>query len=161
MPYFYTEFCCPFQEPAVRFWHMVNREPYGWDCTMKRRIFTGMATALVTPMDGSGGIDYPALYGLLEFQIEHGADALVVLGTTGEASTLTDKEKNELAAFVIRRVDKRIPVILGTGSNDTRKAAALSREAELAGADGILLVTPYYNKTSQDCLLYTSPSPRD
>ena len=120
---------------------------------MKRRIFTGMATALVTPMDGSGGIDYPALYGLLEFQIEHGADALVVMGTTGEASTLTDKEKNELAAFVIRRVDKRIPVILGTGSNDTRKAAALSREAELAGADGILLVTPYYNKTSQEGLI--------
>ena len=153
MLYFYTEFCCPFQEPAVRFWHMVNREPYGWDCTMKRRIFTGMATALVTPMDGSGGIDYPALYGLLEFQIEHEADALVVMGTTGEASTLTDKEKNELAAFVIRRVDKRIPVILGTGSNDTRKAAALSREAELAGADGILLVTPYYNKTSQEGLI--------
>lgn len=119
---------------------------------MKRRVFTGMATALVTPMDDGGGIDYPALEKLLEFQIEQGADALVVMGTTGEASTLADKERKELAEFVIRRVDKRLPVILGTGSNDTQKSVRLSREAEQAGADGLLLVTPYYNKTSQEGL---------
>lgn len=119
---------------------------------MKRRVFTGMATALVTPMDDGGGIDYLALERLLEFQIEQGADALVVMGTTGEASTLADKERKELAEFVIRRVDKRLPVILGTGSNDTQKSVRLSREAEQAGADGLLLVTPYYNKTSQEGL---------
>lgn len=120
---------------------------------MKHRLFTGMATALATPMDGSGSIDYPALKGLLEFQIEQGADALVIMGTTGEASTLTDKEKGELAEFVLCRVDKRLPVIVGAGSNDTRHSAMLSREAQLIGADGLLLVTPYYNKTSQEGLI--------
>lgn len=119
---------------------------------MKRSVFTGMATALVTPMNGEGKIDYPALEGLLEFQIGQGADALVVMGTTGEASTLSHQEKTELAEFVIRRVNRRLPVILGTGSNDTQKAVRLSREAEQAGADGLLLVTPYYNKTSQEGL---------
>lgn len=119
---------------------------------MKRSVFTGMATALVTPMNGEGKIDYPALEGLLEFQIGQGADALVVMGTTGEASTLSHQEKTELTEFVIRRVNRRLPVILGTGSNDTQKAVRLSREAEQAGADGLLLVTPYYNKTSQEGL---------
>lgn len=143
----------PSEAPDVPFLH-INKERIFLDGhLMKRQIFAGMATALVTPMDGSGGIDYPALEGLLEFQIEHGADALVILGTTGEASTLTDREKAELAEFAVRRVDKRLPVIMGTGSNDTRHSAMLSREAERIGADGLLLVTPYYNKTSQEGLI--------
>ena len=120
---------------------------------MKKRLFTGAATAMVTPMRAGGEIDYPAMERLLEMQTEQGADALVIMGTTGEASTLTDREKRELAEFAVRRVDKRLPVIIGTGSNDTRHAAMLSREAELLGADGLLLVTPYYNKTSQEGLI--------
>lgn len=120
---------------------------------MEHKLFTGMATALVTPMDDCGNIDYPTLGRLVEFQIEQGADALVVMGTTGEASTLEDWEKRELAEFVIHRVDKRVPIILGTGSNNTRHSVRLSREAEEMGADGLLLVTPYYNKTSQEGLI--------
>ena len=120
---------------------------------MEQSVFKGMATALVTPMNKGGSIDYPALGRLLEFQIEQGADALVVMGTTGEASTLEEREKWELAEFAIHRVDKRVPVIIGTGSNDTRRSAMLSREAQHLGADGLLLVTPYYNKTSQEGLI--------
>lgn len=120
---------------------------------MEQSVFKGMATALVTPMNKGGSIDYPALGRLLEFQIEQGANALVVMGTTGEASTLEEREKWELAEFAIHRVDKRVPVIIGTGSNDTRRSAMLSREAQHLGADGLLLVTPYYNKTSQEGLI--------
>lgn len=120
---------------------------------MKHRIFSGAATALATPMREDGKIDYQAMEKLLEFQIDGGIDALVVMGTTGEASTLDKEERKELTRYTLKTVDKKVPVIIGTGSNDTRHAIMLSREAEELGADGLLLVTPYYNKTSQEGLI--------
>lgn len=115
---------------------------------MKTPLFTGSGVAIVTPFSPSG-IDYSAFSQLLEWQIDSGTDAIIVCGTTGEAATITHEERTKLTAFCIERVDGRIPVIVGTGSNCTQTAVALSKEAEKLGADGLLVVTPYYNKATQ------------
>lgn len=119
---------------------------------MKRPIFTGSAVAIVTPFK-DGGVDLDALGALLDFQLENGTDAVVVCGTTGETSTMTYEERAETIGFCVRHVGGRVPVIAGTGSNSTENAVTLSREAERRGADGLLVVTPYYNKASQAGLL--------
>lgn len=118
----------------------------------KKQIFRGAATAMITPMDEEGRIRFPVFKKLLEMQIEQQADAVVVAGTTGEASTLTDEEHLELVEFAVKAADGRIPVIAGAGSNNTAHAVYMSKECEKLGADGLLLVTPYYNKTSQQGL---------
>ncbi|MBQ4096990.1 MAG: 4-hydroxy-tetrahydrodipicolinate synthase [Clostridia bacterium] len=118
-----------------------------------KRIFTGAATALVTPMNPNGGIDYTSFEGLIEKQIDGGIDALLVLGTTGEASTLSDYEKQSLIEFAIDKVGGRVPVIVGTGTNDTSRTAELSKYAADAGADALLVVTPYYNKATESGLV--------
>ena len=115
---------------------------------MKKTVFTGVGTALCTPFT-NGKIDVEQYDRLLDFQIGGKADALIVCGTTGEGSTLTDEEHRGLIAHSVEYVKRRIPVIAGTGSNDTAYAADLSKFAEKAGADALLLVTPYYNKASQ------------
>lgn len=120
---------------------------------MKNTIFKGSGTAMVTPMDGDGNIDFNALGKMLEFQLANRADAVIVSGTTGESAVLEDWEIIALAEYVIRYVDHRIPVIVGTGSNNTAHSIFLSKEAEALGADGLLQVTPYYNKTSQRGLI--------
>ena len=116
---------------------------------MKNTIFTGAGVAIVTPMHDDGSVNYAALGELIEMQIAGGTDAIIICGTTGESSTLTDDEHRECIRYTIEKVNKRIPVIAGTGSNDTAYAIELSKDAEAMGADGLLVVTPYYNKTSQ------------
>ena len=120
---------------------------------MKKRIFTGTATAIVTPFAQDRSVDYPALERLLEFQIKNGINAIVVCGTTGEASTLSDDEHRKVIEFAIEKVKGRVPVIAGVGSNDTAYAVELSKFAESAGADALLHVNPYYNKTSHGGLI--------
>lgn len=115
---------------------------------MKKPLFTGSAVAVVTPFTDNG-VDYQALAELLEFQVKNGTDAIVVCGTTGEASTMPDEEHINVIKFAVNAVNKHVPVIAGAGSNDTRHAVELSKAAEAAGADGILSVTPYYNKATQ------------
>ncbi|MBE6692968.1 MAG: 4-hydroxy-tetrahydrodipicolinate synthase [Ruminococcaceae bacterium] len=115
---------------------------------MQKPIFTGAGTALITPFK-DGEVDYKALEGLIEFQIAGGIDALIICGTTGEPATLDDNEHKRVVEFALEKVNGRVPVIAGTGSNNTQYAVDLSRFAEKAGADGLLLVTPYYNKCSQ------------
>lgn len=116
---------------------------------MKNTVFTGSGVAIVTPMNADGSICYEAYGNLIEEQIENHTDAIVVAGTTGEASTMTDEEHIEIIRYTVEKVNKRIPVIAGTGSNDTYYAIQLSKQAEEAGADALLQVTPYYNKSSQ------------
>ena len=113
----------------------------------KTCIFEGAATALITPFSG-GKVDFDAFERLIEFQIENGIDALVVTGTTGEAPTLTDTEHRACISFAVRQVAGRVPVIAGTGSNDTAHAIETSKHACRAGCDGLLLVTPYYNRAT-------------
>ena len=115
---------------------------------MKKTVFTGAATAIITPFKGNE-IDYEAFGRLLDWQIAEGIDAIVVCGTTGEASTLTDEEHREAIRFAVERVAGRVPVIAGTGSNDTAYAIDLTKFACDVGADAVLLVTPYYNKATQ------------
>ncbi|MCL2071572.1 MAG: 4-hydroxy-tetrahydrodipicolinate synthase [Oscillospiraceae bacterium] len=115
----------------------------------KKTIFTGSAPAIVTPMNPDNSINYEALSQLAEEQIAKGTSALVVCGTTGEASTLTDAEQIDFIKYAVERTAGRIPVIAGTGSNDTSHMIELSKAAEKVGADALLLMTPYYNKTSQ------------
>ena len=140
---------------------------------MKHTIFTGAATALVTPFTEEG-IDWDAFGRLIDFQLEQGIDALVVAGTTGEGSTVTDREHEDMTAFCVKRVAGKVPVIAGTGSNNTAHAIERTKTACKAGADAVLLVTPYYNKTTQrglvasfaavadassvPCILYNVPS---
>ena len=119
---------------------------------MKPVIFKGSAAALVTPMNEDYSINYDEMRRLIEFHLESGTDALVVAGTTGESATLTDEEHLALIEFCVEKVRGRIPVIAGAGSNNTAHAAYLSKEAQRRGADALLLVTPYYNKTSQEGL---------
>ena len=119
---------------------------------MKDFIFTGSAAALVTPIR-NGAVHFPALSRLVERQIAAGTDALVVCGTTGEAATLTEKERMEVISHCVEQVHGRIPVIAGTGSNSTQSAREFSRTAERLGADALLVVTPYYNKATQTGLL--------
>lgn len=116
---------------------------------MKNTIFTGAAVAIITPMNADGSINYDELGRIIDDQIENSTDAIVICGTTGEASTMTDEEHLECIRYAVEKTAKRVPVIAGTGSNDTKYAVELSKEAEEVGADGLLLVTPYYNKTTQ------------
>ena len=118
---------------------------------MKTLIFTGSAVAIITPFDETG-INFPLLRKLCEFHIANHTDAIVVAGTTGEASTMPDAEHISAIRFVVDVVNKRIPVIAGTGSNDTVHAVELAKKAQETGADALLCVTPYYNKTSQNGL---------
>ena len=140
---------------------------------MKNTVFRGAATAIVTPLT-KDGIDYEQFARLIEWQIAEGIDAIVAVGTTGEGSTLTDKEHKEAIKFCVEQVAGRVPVIAGTGSNDTQYAIDLTRYACEVGADAMLLVTPYYNKATQKgmieafkavadistkpCILYNVPS---
>lgn len=140
---------------------------------MKNTVFEGAATAIVTPLN-ENGIDYEAFGRLIDWQIENGIDAIVTVGTTGEGSTLTDKEHKDAIRFTVERAGGRVPVIAGTGSNDTAYAIELTKFACEVGADAMLLVTPYYNKATQEgmylsfkavadisdkpCILYNVPS---
>ena len=120
---------------------------------MAEHIFTGSGVALITPISSDGTVNYKVLEELLEFHIANGTDAIIACGTTGEAATLTEEEHCEVLTFVAEKVNGRIPVIAGTGSNDTKTAVMLSRQAESVGYDAVLTVTPYYNKTSQAGLI--------
>lgn len=120
---------------------------------MKSTIFTGAAIAIITPMNADGSINYDELGRLIDDQINNSTDAIVICGTTGEASTMTDEEHIECIRFAVEKAAGRVPVIAGTGSNDTNYAVELSKEAEKVGADALLLVTPYYNKTTQKGLI--------
>ena len=115
-------------------------------------IFKGAGVAIVTPFHEDGSINYDKLDELLDYHCSNGTDSIVICGTTGESSTLTEEEHLDCIKFTINQVKHRIPVIAGTGSNCTRTAVALSKEASEAGADGLLLVTPYYNKATQNGL---------
>ncbi len=137
-------------------------------------VFTGAGVAIVTPFNANGEVDYEKFAELVEFQIAGGTDAIIVCGTTGESSTLTHEEHLDVIRYCIKQVNGRIPVVAGTGSNCTETAIYLSIEAEKAGADALLLVTPYYNKATQKglykhykavadsvkipCILYNVPS---
>ncbi len=114
-----------------------------------KTIFTGCATAIATPMNADGSINYEEFGRLIDYQIDEGIDGLVICGTTGESATMTDEEHREVIRYGIERVNHRVPVIAGAGSNDTAYAVELSKEAEKMGADALLQVTPYYNKASQ------------
>ena len=120
---------------------------------MKNTLFTGAGIAIITPFNENGSINYERLGEMIDYQIENGTDAIIICGTTGEASTMSDEEHLECIRFAVKKVAKRVPVIAGTGSNDTAYAIKLSKEAEEIGADGLLLVTPYYNKTTQRGLI--------
>jgi 4-hydroxy-tetrahydrodipicolinate synthase len=115
---------------------------------MKKCVFTGSGVAIVTPFT-QDGIDFDKLGELIDFQIREKTDAIVICGTTGEASTMPDEEHISVIAYAVKKVDGRVPVIAGTGSNDTRHAIHLTKRAQEVGADAILSVTPYYNKTTQ------------
>ena len=119
---------------------------------MKNRIFTGMASAIVTPMTADG-IDYDALGRFLEFQIENGINAIVVMGTTGENATIEPADQAKVIEYTVKKVAHRVPVIAGTGTNNTEHVLANTRAACAAGADAILVVTPYYNKATQKGLI--------
>ncbi len=137
-------------------------------------IFTGAAVAIVTPFNDDCSINYEKLDNLIEYQIKNSTDAIVICGTTGEASTLSHEEHIDVIKHCVQTVNHRVPVIAGTGSNSTETAIYLSQEAERAGADAVLLVTPYYNKATQNglyvhfkdtadsislpCILYNVPS---
>ena len=118
---------------------------------MKKTIFKGMATAIVTPMTADG-IDYEALGRFIEFQIEKGINAIVVMGTTGENATIEYEDQKKVIRFTVEKVAKRVPVIAGTGTNNTEHVLHNTRNACEAGADAILVVTPYYNKATQNGL---------
>jgi len=137
-------------------------------------VFKGAAVAIVTPFFEDGTVNYEEFGNLIEFQIANGTDAIVVCGTTGEASTLSHEEHLDVIKYCVEKVNKRVPVIAGTGSNSTETAIYLSTEAEKSGADALLLVSPYYNKATQGglyqhfkqtadsvkipCILYNVPS---
>lgn len=119
---------------------------------MKNTVFKGMATAMVTPMTATG-VDYEALGRFIDFQLESGINALVAVGTTGESATLEPSERKEVIRFTIDRVNGRVPVIAGTGTNNTAHAVDFSVSAAQNGADALLVVTPYYNKATQSGLI--------
>ena len=120
---------------------------------MKNTIFTGMATAIVTPMTCDGSIDYEALGRFIEFQIDSGINALVVMGTTGENATIEPEDQKKVIAYAVEKVAKRVPVIAGTGTNNTEHVLHNTKNACEVGADAILVVTPYYNKATQNGLI--------
>ncbi|MFW2502234.1 4-hydroxy-tetrahydrodipicolinate synthase [Clostridium diolis] len=115
-------------------------------------IFQGSAVAIVTPFN-ENGINFESLKNLLEWHVKEGTDAIVICGTTGEATTMTEKEKKDAIKFTVDVINKRIPVIAGTGSNNTAAAISMSKYAESVGVDGLLVITPYYNKTTQNGLI--------
>lgn len=119
---------------------------------MKQPVFTGSGVAIITPFSNDG-IDYPALARLLDFQLENGTDAIIVCGTTGEAAAMSYEERVRAIEAVVRHVDGRVPVIAGTGSNNTENAITLSRDASSAGVDALLVVTPFYNKATPKGLI--------
>ena len=119
---------------------------------MKNTVFTGMATAIITPMT-KDGIDYDALGRLIEFQIENGINAIVVMGTTGENATIEPEDQKKVIAYAVQKVAKRVPVIAGTGTNNTEHVLANTKAACEVGADAVLVVTPYYNKATQSGLI--------
>ncbi len=120
---------------------------------MSKTIFTGCATAIATPMNADGSINYDEFLRLIDYQIDNKIDAIVICGTTGESATMTDEEHVEVIRRGIKHINGRVPVIAGAGSNDTAYAVELSKEAERLGADALLQVTPYYNKASQRGLI--------
>ena len=120
---------------------------------MKKPVFTGAGVAIVTPMNADGSINFEEFGRMIEDQIANQTDAIVVCGTTGEASTMPDEEHLACIEYCVQKVAHRVPVIAGTGSNDTAHGISLTRAAEKLGVDGVLLVTPYYNKTSQTGLI--------
>ena len=120
---------------------------------MKKTIFQGMATAMVTPMDAQGAIDYEAMGRFIDWQIDCGINALVVMGTTGENATIEPEDQTQVIRFTVERVAGRIPVIAGTGTNNTEHVLRNTREACRVGADAVLVVTPYYNKATQNGLI--------
>ena len=120
---------------------------------MKNIIFKGVGTALITPFTDSGNVDFDELRRLIEYQILEGVDSLIICGTTGEASTMSTEEKKEVIKFATLIGKHRVPIIAGTGSNNTRSTIELSKYAENVGADAVLIVTPYYNKTTQSGLI--------
>ena len=111
---------------------------------MKKILFTGSATALITPFNDDYSVNFDLLSKLVDFQIRNNTQALIILGTTGESPTVTYEERTKIISQVVKQVNKRIPVIVGTGSNSTRTALKLSLAAESLGADGLLIVTPFY-----------------
>lgn len=115
-------------------------------------VFIGSAVALVTPFDKNGEVNYFELKKLIDFQIANGTKAIVILGTTGESSTITESERTKIIKFCVCVISNKIPLIVGTGSNSTKKAIELSKEAEKLGANAVLVVTPYYNKCNQEGL---------
>jgi len=119
---------------------------------LKRLIFKGAGVAIVTPFNDDG-INFDELGRLIDYQIENSTDAIIIAGTTGESATMSDEEHKEIIKFAVERVNKRVPVVAGTGSNDTTYAIQLSQYAESVGADALLLVTPYYNKCTQNGLV--------
>ncbi len=141
---------------------------------MKNTVFKGVGTAIITPFNDDLSVDYESFGRLLDWQVAEGVNALVVCGTTGEASTLTDEEHRDCIKFAVERVNGKVPIIAGTGSNDTAYAVELTKHACEVGADAVLLVTPYYNKATQKgliksfsdiadasekpCILYNVPS---
>ena len=141
---------------------------------MKKPVFTGAAVAIITPMTADGSVNFEELGRIIDDQIAHGTDAIVICGTTGESPTLSDEEHTACIRYAVKQAAGRVPVIAGTGSNDTKYAIWLSQQAQADGADALLLVTPYYNKTSQaglvahytaianavnlPCILYNVPS---
>ncbi len=120
---------------------------------MNKTLFTGAGVAIVTPFNEDGGVNFESLGNLIENQIANETDAIIICGTTGEASTLTDDEQIEVIRYTVDKVNKRIPVIAGAGSNDTKHGMELCKRCEQVGADGLLIVTPYYNKTTQKGLI--------
>ena len=120
---------------------------------MKNTIFTGMATAIVTPMHTDGSIDYEALSRFVEFQIDSGINGLVVMGTTGENATIEPEDQKKVIAYTVEKVAGRVPVIAGTGTNNTEHVLHNTRNACQVGADAVLVVTPYYNKATQNGLV--------
>lgn len=120
---------------------------------MNKTIFTGAGVAIVTPMNEDFTVNYTLLGELIDHQLSHGTDAIIIMGTTGEASTMSDDEHIECIRFTVERVAGRVPVVAGAGSNHTDYALWLSQESKKAGADALLHVTPYYNKTSQTGLV--------
>ena len=120
---------------------------------MKKVLFTGAGIAIITPFDADNKVNFKKLGEIIDHQIENGTDAIIICGTTGEGATLDHEEHTEAIRFTVEHTAGRVPVIAGTGSNDTNYAVILSNEAEKAGVDGLLMVTPYYNKTSQNGLI--------
>ena len=120
---------------------------------MKKPVFTGAGVAIITPFTSTGEVNYDEFKKILDYQIDHGTDAIIIVGTTGESSTMTLKEHAEVVDFGCSYVAGRVPVVAGAGSNDTAAAVELTREAAKSGADAVLSVTPYYNKTTQRGLI--------